>query len=96
MGILFRTGRSRGAELFRRALKSCPYLRKNGKWIYKAGAPILDDMKKQILTDIKLSPAQSERELLRIAEKKLRAKPAYFKILKKSLDARDKGNIRYI
>ncbi len=56
----------------------------------------MDDMKKQILTDIKLSPAQSEQELLRIAEKKLRAKPAYFKILKKSLDARDKGNIRYI
>lgn len=53
-------------------------------------------MKKQILTDVKLSLAQSEKELLHIAEKRLRAKPAYFKILKKSLDARDKENIRYI
>lgn len=51
---------------------------------------------KKILTDVKLGVKQDERELLRIAEKNLRAKPAYFRILKKSLDARDKNNIRYI
>jgi hypothetical protein len=53
-------------------------------------------MNKQTLTDVKLPIGQSEKELLKIAEKKLRARPAYFKILKKSLDARDKNNIRYV
>ena len=51
---------------------------------------------KKILTDLKLRPGQSEEELLRIAEKKLHGKPACFRILKKSLDARDKNNIRFV
>ena len=53
-------------------------------------------MTKKTLSDIKLRPEQSERELFLVAEKSLHKKPAYFKILKKSLDARDKNNIRYI
>lgn len=53
-------------------------------------------MTKKTLSDIKLRPGQNERELLLLAEKKLHKKPAYFRILKKSLDARDKDNIRYV
>ncbi len=48
------------------------------------------------LTDIKLPVGRQESELLRIAEKKLGGKAAYFAVKKKSLDARDKNNIRYI
>ena len=43
--------------------------------------------------NVKLSPAQPESDLLKIAEKKLGAKVKYFKIIKKSLDARDKRNV---
>ena len=49
-----------------------------------------------ILTDLKLRPSQSESALLSLCEKKLRAPVRYFKILKKSLDARDKGEIRWV
>ena len=48
------------------------------------------------LNDIKLKPSQSEKTLLSVCEKKLRAPVRYFKILKKSLDARDKGDIRWV
>lgn len=49
-----------------------------------------------ILNDVKLNITENESALLKIAEKKLGAKPAYFKILKKSLDARDKNNIKWV
>lgn len=48
------------------------------------------------LSDIKLSIDKTEAELLKIAEKKLGGKAEYFAIKKKSLDARDKNNIRYV
>ncbi len=48
------------------------------------------------LSDVKLSLGQSENTLLSIAEKKLGRKVEYFAIKKKSLDARDKNNIKYI
>ncbi len=48
------------------------------------------------ITDIKLPVGREERELVRISEKKLGGKAGYFAIKKKSLDARDKNNIRYI
>lgn len=48
------------------------------------------------LSDIKLSLDQKESELFTIAQKKLKTKPQYFEIKKKSLDARDKNNIRYV
>ena len=50
----------------------------------------------QVLLDVKLNIDQSEKELERLAEKRLKCKPAYFRIRKKSLDARDKNNLRYI
>ena len=48
------------------------------------------------LTDIKLPIEKGEDALYSLAEKKLGKKPAYFSIKKKSLDARDKENIRYV
>lgn len=48
------------------------------------------------LSDIKLSITSSESELIKIAEKKLGGKAKYFAIKKKSLDARDKGNIKFV
>ena len=48
------------------------------------------------LFDVKLPLGKPESELLKIAEKKLKKKPAYFAIKKKSLDARDKENIRFV
>ncbi len=50
----------------------------------------------RVLTDVKLPIDKGEAELLKIAEKALKGKPAYFAIRKKSLDARDKANLRYI
>ena len=47
-------------------------------------------------SDIKLPIGRKEEELLSIARKKLGGKLGYFAIKKKSLDARDKNNIRYI
>ena len=48
------------------------------------------------ISDIKLPVGKDEKELVRIAEKRLGGKAAYFAIKKKSLDARDKGNVRWI
>lgn len=48
------------------------------------------------LSDIKLPLGKDESELVRIAQKKLGKPPAYFAIVKKSLDARDKTNIRFV
>ena len=53
-------------------------------------------MSLQTLSDIKLPITASEKELLVLAEKKLGKKPRYFAIKKKSLDARDKNNLRYV
>lgn len=53
-------------------------------------------MKIITLPDIKLPVGKDEGELKRIAEKKLGKKLKYFKIRKKSLDARDKENLRYV
>ena len=50
----------------------------------------------QVLSDVKLNIGQSEKELEKIAEKRLKCKPAYFRIRKKSLDARDKSNLKYV
>ncbi len=49
-----------------------------------------------LLKDIKLSAFADERELLALCERKLRAPCRYFRILKKSLDARDKGDIKWV
>lgn len=48
------------------------------------------------LDNVKLDITQSESRLLEIARKKLGKPVAYFKILKKSLDARDKGAIKWV
>lgn len=48
------------------------------------------------LSDIKLPVGKDEKELVRIAEKKLGGKVGHFAIKKKSLDARDKGNVRFV
>ncbi len=48
------------------------------------------------LSNIKLKAGTAESELWRIAEKNLHTKPKFFRILKKSLDARDKGNIFWL
>jgi len=48
------------------------------------------------LSDIKLPLGKGEETLFTLAGKKLGKPPAYFAIKKKSLDARDKNNIRYV
>ena len=48
------------------------------------------------LDNVKLAVTQSEDKLLRLAESKLGGKVKYFKIIKKSLDARDKNNIFWV
>ncbi len=48
------------------------------------------------LHNLIIKPYQKESALLKLCEKKLRAPVAYFKILKKSLDARDKADIRWV
>ncbi|MBQ8684997.1 MAG: FAD-binding protein [Clostridia bacterium] len=53
-------------------------------------------MSVRTLTDIKLPLGKDESALVEIAKKKLGKPPAYFAILKKSLDARDKSNIRFV
>ena len=45
------------------------------------------------LDNVKLNIFESESKLIDIARKNLGRQPKYFQILKKSLDARDKGNI---
>ncbi len=53
-------------------------------------------MSLRTLSDIKLSIGTSEAELISIATKKLGRKPTYFAIKKKSLDARNKSDLKYI
>lgn len=53
-------------------------------------------MSLRTLTDVKLRLDQSEKELFEIAKRKLGKTPQYFAIKKKSLDARDKNNIRFV
>lgn len=48
------------------------------------------------ISDIKLPLGKDESALYTIAAKRLGTKPAYLKIRKKSLDARDKENIRFV
>ena len=48
------------------------------------------------LSDVKLPIGKPESELVKIAAKKLKTQPEYFAIKKKSLDARDKENIRFV
>ncbi len=48
------------------------------------------------LTDLTLRPGEGEEKLLKICARKLRAPVKYFRILKKSLDARDKSDIRWV
>ena len=48
------------------------------------------------LSGIKLPVGKDEKSLVKLAEKRLGKKPAYFAIRKKSLDARDKGNLHYL
>ena len=50
----------------------------------------------EIFNNIKLPINSDENQLIKIAEKRLRGKLKHFKILKKSIDARDKGNIFYV
>lgn len=51
---------------------------------------------RKIFTGLMLRPHQKESALVRLCEKKLHAPCRYFKILKKSLDARDKSDIRWV
>lgn len=53
-------------------------------------------MSLKTLSNVKLGVGQSESELIKIAEKTLKKKAAYFAIKKKSLDAREKNNVKYI
>ncbi len=53
-------------------------------------------MSLRTLSDIKLPIEKGEKDLIAIAEKKLGGKVGYFAIKKKSLDARDKNNLRYV
>ena len=53
-------------------------------------------MSLRTLSDIKLPLGKSETELEKIAERKLGKKPKYFAIKKKSVDARNKQDIRFV
>ena len=53
-------------------------------------------MSLRTLSDIKLPIGKGEEELVKIAEKKLGGKLGYFAIRKKSLDARNKDDIRFV
>ncbi|MCD7728548.1 MAG: FAD-binding protein [Clostridia bacterium] len=48
------------------------------------------------LDNVKLNITQQESALLAVAARKLGRQPKYFKIIKKSLDARDKNNIFWV
>ena len=48
---------------------------------------------RKTFTGLILRPHQKESALVRLCEKKLHGPCRYFKILKKSLDARDKSDI---
>ena len=51
---------------------------------------------RKILTGLALRPHQKESALVKLCEKKLHAPCRYFRILKKSLDARDKSDIKWV
>ncbi len=51
---------------------------------------------KLVLNNLHLAPSEREEKLLKVCEKKLHAPVKYFRILKKSLDARDKADIRWV
>lgn len=53
-------------------------------------------MSLRTFSDIKLPLTKGENELMKIAEKKLGKKVAYFAIKKKSIDARNKADIRLV
>ena len=53
-------------------------------------------MSLRTLSDIKLSIGTSEKVLVELATKKLGKKPTYFAIKKKSLDARNKSDLKYV
>ena len=46
--------------------------------------------------NLTLRPGKKETELVKLCERKLHGPCRYFRILKKSLDARDKGNIKWV
>ena len=46
--------------------------------------------------NLTLRPGKKETELLKLCERRLHAPVRYFRILKKSLDARDKANIKWV
>ncbi len=50
----------------------------------------------QTFSNLKLNIREGERELRRLVEKKLGGRAAYFRIVKKSLDARKKEDIRWV
>ena len=47
------------------------------------------------IDDLRLRPGENEDKLIRLAAKKLRG-CSYIRILKKSLDARDKSDIHWV
>ncbi len=51
---------------------------------------------RKTFSGLALRPYQKESSLVKLCEKKLRAPCRYFKILKKSLDARDKSDIKWV
>ncbi len=51
---------------------------------------------KLVLHDLRLAPHEGEEKLIALCERKLRAPVKYFRILKKSLDARDKSDIHWV
>ena len=53
-------------------------------------------MRLHTLSDIKLPIDKGEKDLIALAERKLGGRVGYFAIKKKSLDARDKSNLRYV
>lgn len=51
---------------------------------------------RKVFSGLTLRPYQKENSLIRVCEKKLHAPCRYFRILKKSLDARDKADIKWV
>ena len=48
------------------------------------------------LDNVKIPAGKGEDELYKLVKKKAGGRLGYFRILKKSLDARDKGNIHWL
>lgn len=63
---------------------------RGGKY-FKAGRHMI-----KRLDNVKLNITDSESKLLEVARKNLKGEVKYFKILKKSLDARDKNNLKWV